>query len=340
MSSHDPVGHVLERTAGYLSHGLSALEDFLSRVTHWFGRAIFRTARHVWQQLRFGFRNLRYLFGLAWVLLALAWIGSGFHEITFLHSRIAQAIGWLGVGVIVLIAVGGIVVMFSPGQSESTGSRVLLLLQITLVNAGAVLGIVIASGFHHELRSPLLKSAQSVLVSFVTRYSTLPSKIPSSTSPVHNLVATTSPSPLLSTTVHCKTVNGDSVAKSLDQEGSLSLWVDKIWLTDSGTDLDLAAKTAGNSTDANLKKATGAYFVDDTGARYELTQDQGVYSSVEPHVFGDNLQVRVCRGDEVCRFKLTFQKLTHEAPVIYLHHPQFERLEIDLDWQHVITTNE
>jgi hypothetical protein len=342
MTPENPLERLLEQAAQYLSQALAALENFFSILTHWLGRAVVRTTRFIWRQLRLGLKNLRYLFGLSWAFLALVWIASGFHELTFNKSWIAKIFGWTGIGFVGLVTIGAIVAMLSPTLLEKRTPKATFTFRFTLVHFIALFSVVAATHLHYQFRSRVLRWTQcsflSVKAGFVSlqihgpgiRWNAWPWSENQQASSPHSVST-----PYVTVSVRSKGSGDANWDRALDDEitqnTQLNLWVEKIRLTDTATIVDVAVKTWNASTQANLKKATTAYFVDDAGNKYELTEDKGDYPVAEEH-FSDSIPVHVCKGDEIYRFQLLFPKLTHPSGLIYLHHPQFERLEIDLDW--------
>lgn len=110
-----------------------------------------------------------------------------------------------------------------------------------------------------------------------------------------------------------------------EERQRLNMWVENAWLTPEHTSLDVAVKVWEGWTSASLRDASGAYFVDDAGKKYELLEDHGEYVNEG--------STHLCRQDEICRFTLIFPRLTHKTQSVYFHHPQFERLRIILDWK-------
>jgi len=142
----------------------------------------------------------------------------------------------------------------------------------------------------------------------------------------------TSEESLLLVSVKCKGVGDNTWARANDHGIALNMWVETIRQTDASTILDIAVKTWYESTTGELQKADGAYFVDDIGTKYEMEHDRGDYTLFDG--------THVCKGDEICRFQLVFPKLTRRSAFLYLHHPQFERLEIVPDWQNAPTPSQ
>ncbi len=327
---NNTVEHLLERTAQRLSLGLTALERYLSKVSDKFQAAVVRAGRFIREQIRLGLRNLRYLLGLLSIFLALVWIASGFHELTFHDLWLLKWLGWAGTSLIALIALGGLLALFFPSKEESpkralTGSFILLhTLALTLLGLAIYLG--------YDFRSPALKWAQismrsavekvtslrnhyylseSQAVSVDTRQSTSP---PSQRSEKQHVSEVPAPVPI---PVECQSPDGTNWVPADWNKGAtpLNMWVERMWLINGNTVLDVAVRGWYRSGTVDLDQAKGAYLVDDVGKAYPLVDDSGDYS----FFLGEHTVI----GDEIYRFQLTFPGLDHYSKYMYLHHPQF-----------------
>jgi hypothetical protein len=328
----NPSEHLLEKTAHLFSNGLTALEHFLSRVSAGLRAASIRARRFIWTQVLLGLRNVRYLLGLFSVFLALAWIGSGFHEFTFHNLRLLKRLGWAGTVVIGLIAFGGLIAMFYPLKEQSpkramTGNFVLLHLFVL-----TLLGVAIP--LHYDFQSPVLHWTQLSMrlafkktASFLSRY--YPSQSQAVSADTQQSPSTSEIPIPLPISVECKASNGinwvPADSNTLDLKPvtiPLNMWVERMWLKNGSTILDLAVKGWYPSGTVNLDEAKGAYIVDDVGKVYPLTDDSGDYS-----FFGGR---HTLAADEVYRFQLSFPGLDHRSKTILLHHPQFQQHILNL----------
>lgn len=346
MAIEGPLERLVEKIGQHLSRVLDAFEGLLSEIGLHLWTGVKRTGRFVLRMLRQGLKNLSYLLRLASIFLALLWIGSGCFELTYLDSLILKALGWMGTVFVAAIILAGMVVFLRPGVSEKYSDQRAHTIKFLLIHMIAL--VVLSGGIycHYEFHSPVLKWAQSSLASGLLKVATLETprkpagaesysteqkitpRIYSRWEMLKNWISGSPPAsetPPLVVAVKCKGDDDTTWAKASDTQ--LNMWVEDIRLTEKSTILDMAAKTWFPTTTGDLRKATGAYFVDDEGVKYQLEDDNGDYTLFDG--------THTCKGDEIYRFQLLFPKLTHRSAYIYLHHPQFERLEVDLDWQGV-----
>lgn len=345
MTTNRPFSSVLDKTAQRFSLALANIERFLSYIGNQLGKAIRRVAHSAWIQLGLGIKNLIYLLGFAWIFFGLVFFESDFHELTFQRWLLLKIFGWIGVVTLALVTLGAVAAMFFPAPAEKSSLKTTtLVLRFTVVNAIAVGILVGGTYWHYQFRSPVLRWSQSALLSAEDELVAIQSHGQSKTSPMHassgpqtsvNSPQGRTASSLIAVPVLCKGDAGTRWASAINDgtadDFRLNMWVEKIVLTPTATVLHVAVKTWTESTQADLMSAAGAYFVDDEGNEYDLVLDQGIYPSVE-HRESGNVSVRLCKGDDICRFTLVFQRLTHRSKFIYFHHPQFQRLEVDLEW--------
>jgi hypothetical protein len=335
----NPVEHLLEKTAHRLSQGLTALEQFLARVSDELRAALLRARRFIWQQIRLGLRNLRYLLGLLSIFLALVWIGSGFHELTFRNLWLLKWLGWVGTVFTALVLLGGLLAMFYP-LKEHPQKRAMTA-PFVLLNVVALTLLVIATHLQYDFRSPILGWTQVLMRSVVEKAATLRnhyylSRSQSTSPPLHwpwsekqqtPEVPVPAPVPI---PVECKNAGGTNWVPadrwSNQPETPLNMWIERMWLIDGNTILDVAVNGWYPSGAVSLNQAKGTYFVDDIGRVYPLEGDSGDYG------FFSGIHAVV--GDEIYRFQLTFPGLDHHAKYLRIHHPQFQQhvLEICPGW--------
>lgn len=334
------IEDLLERLGRYLSDVLENLEEFLSVVSIRLKAAVRRTGLFILRILRLCLRSAVHLLKLCSIFLALGWIGSGCLELTYYGSWVLKAIGVAGVGFVALVILAGILMFLRPNRSDKDIEKRAYTIHFAFVHLVA-LGILCAAVYYrYEFRAPILKWVESSLASLSLKTEALlnPQHLPEAYKNQKKRLSgwISSPQPKLEPAtlwipVKSKGNADNEWAAADDKYVRLNMWAETVVLTRENTILNMAVKTWDESSTAELRKADGAYFVDDFGTKYEMSKDEGDYGILN--------KTHVCTGDEIYRFQLLFPRLSGQSGRIFLHHPQFERLEIDLNWQLAPTVN-
>lgn len=319
---------LLHDSAQLLSRRIAALEDFLSVVRKKLKLAAIRTSQYTWRQLKLILWNLLYLFQLAASFWVLALFASTFHELTFLQRKAFTVIGWLGISIVAFIAIWGLgVVIFRSKSKEPEGKSHIGSQIWTIVFAFLALDLV-AICTPYRLHSPLLRSMQISSLAVTNHFAPFVTGMRSSDLGTHIFqkselrVSNPLTSGPQAVSVQCKTDDGKTWVTDV-RDAPLNMWVERAWLENDKTTLDLAVKTWYPSVSAELERADDAYIVDNLGRVYGLSKDSGEYTFFR--------HVHLVLGDQTYRFQLTFHGgLDHQVTYLKIHHPQFEILTVNL----------
>ena len=278
---------------------------FLERVADDVSSAVARSSRII---ARWALRRIVDLFNLFRTLIIfvpLIYIGAFGYELTYGHALLPRLFGWF----LILATVGFILwsiyelfrrLLFRDTSDEeeapfvSIGSSILTFVILLFLLA-----------VHHEFQSPILAWTQS-----------LPAEIKNALFNTHHDRASFGAE--RSSEVWLRSSSTPALAEA--GETHLSLWVEGIHSTSLNTVLDVACKTWWDSESAILSDASGAYLLDQSGHKFDLTKDLGDYSFFSGE--------RKIVGGETYRWSLVFPRIGTDVTALQLKHPQFQRVKI------------